>query len=227
MEIMMDESWKTVLRKELQQSYIKDLKAFLESEYSHNVIFPPRHLIFEAFNRTPFNKVKVVILGQDPYHQSGQSHGLAFSVPKNVKIPPSLRNIYKSLKNDFEAFEIPLHGNLSSWADQGVLLLNTTLTVRESQAGSHQRKGWEKFTDQVIHLLSEKKTGLVFLLWGRPAQEKEKLIDTEKHCVLKSVHPSPLSAHRGFLENKHFSKANQYLIRHGEEPIDWQAPNIP
>lgn len=227
MEAKMEESWKVALKDELQEPYMKDLMAFLETEYSNNVVFPPRHLIFEAFNRTPFNKVKVVVLGQDPYHKLGQSHGLAFSVQVNTTIPPSLRNIYKALKNDFENFEIPSHGNLSAWAEQGVLLLNTTLTVRESQAGSHQKKGWEKFTDHVIHLLSDKKEGIVFLLWGKPAQKKEKLIDTTKHCVLKSVHPSPLSAHRGFLENKHFSKANQYLINQGKSPINWQLSNIP
>jgi len=227
MEVIMEESWQLVLQDELQKSYMKDLMTFLETEYKNNTIFPPQPLIFEAFNRTPFHKVKVVILGQDPYHKLGQSHGLAFSVPPNISIPPSLRNIYKSLKNDFENFEIPLHGNLSYWAEQGVLLLNTTLTVREGQAGSHQKKGWEKFTNHVIHLLSDKKQGLVFLLWGKPAQEKEKLIDTTKHCILKSVHPSPLSAHRGFLENKHFSKANQYLVNQGKSPIDWQIPSIP
>lgn len=222
MELITEPGWKAILNEELNKPYFKELMAFIEAENKSNAIFPPGNLIFEAFNKTPFDQIKVVILGQDPYHKFGQSHGLAFSVPPNIAIPPSLRNIYKALKTDFDNFEIPTHGNLSSWADQGVLLLNTTMTVRENQPGSHQNKGWEKFTNKVIQLLSEKNEGLVFLLWGKPAQEKERLIDSQRHLILKSVHPSPLSAYRGFFENKHFSRANLYLINKGKTPIDWQ-----
>lgn len=225
MEFILNEKWKEVLKDELKQPYIKELKKFLEKEYNEYTIFPPADLIFDAFRRTPFNNVKAVILGQDPYHKIGQAKGLAFSVPRGITIPPSLRNIYKALKNDIEDFQIPSHGNLSSWADQGVLLLNTTLTVRENQAGSHQKQGWERFTDKVIQLLSDKQEGIVFLLWGNPAQEKAKLIDTSKHCILKAVHPSPLSAHRGFLTCKHFSKTNEFLMKQGKDPIDWQIPS--
>lgn len=222
MEFILNEKWKEVLKDELKQPYIKELEKFLEKEYNEYTIFPPADLIFDAFRKTSFNNVKAVILGQDPYHKIGQAKGLAFSVPKGITIPPSLRNIYKALKNDIEDFQIPSYGNLSSWADQGVLLLNTTLTVRENQAGSHQKHGWERFTDKVIQLLSDKQEAIVFLLWGNPAQEKAKLIDTSKHCILKTVHPSPLSAHRGFLTCKHFSKTNEFLIKQGKDPIDWR-----
>lgn len=222
MEFILNEKWKEVLKDELKQPYIKELEKFLEKEYNEYTIFPPADLIFDAFRKTSFNNVKAVILGQDPYHKIGQAKGLAFSVPKGITIPPSLRNIYKALKNDIEDFQIPSHGNLSSWADQGVLLLNTTLTVRENQAGSHQKHGWERFTDKVIQLLSDKQEAIVFLLWGNPAQEKAKLIDTSKHCILKTVHPSPLSAHRGFLTCQHFSKTNEFLIKQGKDPIDWR-----
>lgn len=222
MEFTMYGKWKEVLTDELKQPYIKDLEEFLDKEYSRYNVFPPIDLIFDAFKKTPFDNVKAVVLGQDPYHKIGQAKGLAFSVPKDVSIPPSLRNIYKALKNDLEDFEIPTHGDLSSWADQGVLLLNTTLTVRENQAGSHQKHGWERFTDKVIHLLSEKQKGIVFLLWGNPAQAKASLIDTSKHFILKTVHPSPLSAHRGFLTCEHFSKTNEFLIKEGKDPIDWR-----
>src|SRR5690554_1730755 len=218
----LEETWKEVLKEELKQPYIKELEKFLDKEYSRYNVFPPIDLIFDAFKKTHFNNVKVVILGQDPYHKIGQARGLAFSVPKGIAIPPSLRNIYKALKNDIEDFTIPTHGDLSSWAEQGVLLLNTTLTVRENQAGSHQKHGWERFTDKIIHLLSEEHKGIVFLLWGNPAKEKASLIDTNEHYILKTVHPSPLSAHRGFLTCKHFSKTNDLLIKQGKDPIDWR-----
>lgn len=227
MEILLNEDWKEVLAGELQQDYMRDLFQFLESEEVQYKIFPPSPQIFDAFNQTPFSNVKVVILGQDPYHQLGQSHGLAFSVPPGVRVPPSLRNIYKALQNDFSEFRTPAHGNLTFWARQGVLLLNATLTVRQGQAGSHHKKGWERFTNRVIGLLSERREGLVFMLWGNPARQKEQLIDPSKHCILKAVHPSPLSAFRGFITAGHFLQANEYLIRTGKDPINWQLPNIP
>lgn len=227
MEILLNEDWKEVLAEELRKEYMQNLFHFLKQEEQEHKIFPPAHNVFEAFNHTHFSEVKTVILGQDPYHQLGQSHGLAFSVPPGTRIPPSLRNIFKALENDFPAFRTPNHGNLTYWAEQGVLLLNATLTVREAQAGSHQKKGWERFTDHVIQLLSGERSGLVFMLWGKPAQQKEALIDPGKHCILKSVHPSPLSAFRGFLTAGHFAQANQYLASLGKEPIDWQIPNIP
>ena len=219
-----EESWKEVLINEFEQPYMKELKTFLTEQYKNYTVYPPANLIFEAFNRTPFDQVKIVVFGQDPYHGAGQAHGLAFSVQKNVAIPPSLRNIYKALKYDYETFQIPPHGNLTFWADQGVLLLNATLTVRKGEAGSHQNHGWERFTNKVVELISEKKEGVVFLLWGNPAQRKASLIDLNKHHVLTAVHPSPLSAHRGFLTCKHFSAANDLLIKQKKEPIDWQIP---
>jgi uracil-DNA glycosylase len=187
------------------------------------MVFPRGSQIFSAFNLTPIDKVKLVIIGQDPYHGPGQAHGLCFSVQHGVKIPPSLLNIYKELKTDVE-FEIPKHGNLEYWAEQGVFLINATLTVRANAAGSHQNKGWEIFTDIVISKLNEKCNNLVFLLWGRYAQAKEKIIDPSKHLVLKAAHPSPLSAYNGFFGCKHFSKSNDYLQKHGKTPIDWQIP---
>lgn len=224
MEFTLGAEWKRVLKEELKQPYIEELSKFLKREYSEYTVFPPAELIFNAFGKTPFNTVKVVVLGQDPYHKIGQAKGLAFSVPKGIAIPPSLRNIYKALKNDIEDFQIPLHGDLSFWAEQGVLLLNTTLTVRENQAGSHQKHGWERFTDKVIQLLSDKQEPIVFLLWGNPAKEKIRLIDASKHCILKTVHPSPLSAHRGFLTCKHFSLTNEFLMKQEKAPINWQIP---
>lgn len=215
-----EQSWKESLAEEFSRPYFPELKAFLVKEKQQHTIYPPGQLIFEAFNRTPFHKVKVVILGQDPYHGPGQAHGLCFSVPQGIAPPPSLVNIFKELKNDLN-IPIPSHGNLQKWADQGVLLLNATLTVRSSQAGSHQKKGWETFTDRVIEKLSEKRSNLVFLLWGNYAQQKEALIDTSKHHVLKSVHPSPLSASRGFMGCKHFSRTNEYLQQNNITPIDW------
>src|SRR5690606_21457452 len=206
MDPKIERSWLNVLEEEFEKPYMLQLKTFLKKEYEEGRVYPPAGSIFEAFNKTPFDNVKVVILGQDPYHGAGQSHGLAFSVAKNVTIPPSLRNIYKALKIDYQDFEIPQHGNLSFWAEQGVLLLNTTLTVREGKPGSHQKKGWERFTDTIIKSLSDKKENVVFLLWGKPAALKTSLIDTVKQHVLVAPHPSPLSAHLGFITCKHFSK---------------------
>lgn len=216
-----ESSWKALLSKEIQSDYFAKLELFLVEEEKNHTIFPTRSLIFNAFKKTPFPKVKVVILGQDPYHGLGQAHGLCFSVPKDIKVPPSLVNIFKELSQDIGC-RIPTHGNLESWAEQGVLLLNASLTVRENQAGSHQKKGWETFTDAVIKTISEQKENLVFILWGSFAQSKIPLIDQSKHLVLTSVHPSPLSANRGgFFGTKPFSKTNQYLISKGKTAIDW------
>ena len=216
-----EDGWKEVLSTEFQKDYFKNLKKFLVDEKSKNKrIYPPGNLIFNAFDKTPFNKVKVVILGQDPYHGYGQAHGLCFSVPDGIKIPPSLRNIYKELHSDI-GFIIPKSGNLEKWAKQGVLLLNATLTVRDSEAGSHQKKGWETFTDNVIKTVSDKRENIVFILWGNYAQSKEGLIDSTKHFIIKSVHPSPLSASRGFFGSKPFSKTNNYLESKGITKIDW------
>jgi uracil-DNA glycosylase len=213
--------WKKVLTEEFESSYFVSLKEFLVEEKKKYSVYPPGKLIFNAFEHTPFDKVRVVILGQDPYHGPGQAHGLCFSVPQGIPAPPSLVNIFKELKSDL-GIEIPSHGNLEKWADQGVLLLNATLTVRANQAGSHQGKGWEKFTDTVIKKISENKTGIIFLLWGKFAQAKESLIDGRKHYILKAAHPSPLSVYNGFTGCKHFSKTNEILQRHGYEPINWK-----
>lgn len=215
-----DESWKSVLAEEFQMGYFSELKSFLLKEKQKYTLYPPGNKIFAAFNNTPFNQVKVVILGQDPYHGPGQAHGLCFSVPKGITPPPSLKNIFKELHSDL-GVPVPKHGNLEKWSQQGVLLLNATLTVRKHQAGSHQKKGWEKFTDKVIQYLSEKRENLVFILWGSYAIKKSEIINTSKHLVLKSVHPSPLSAARGFFGCNHFSKTNQYLTQNNIEPIDW------
>lgn len=215
-------SWKAVLTDEFNTSGFLSLKEFLVEEKQNHTLYPPGKLIFSAFNHTPFDKVRVVILGQDPYHGEGQAHGLCFSVPHKIKPPPSLVNIFKELHADV-GITIPNHGNLEKWADQGVLLLNATLTVRANLAGSHQKKGWEEFTDAVIQKISEKRVGIVFLLWGRYAQNKEALIDTQKHYVFKAAHPSPFSAYNGFFGCKHFSKTNDLLVRHGMEPINWQV----
>lgn len=223
MPVQIEESWKAALEGEFQKDYMKDLKAFLLREKQEGkTVFPPGNMIFNAFNHTPFQKVKAVILGQDPYHGQGQAHGLAFSVQKGVTVPPSLRSIYKELKNDIEGFTIPDHGELTKWADEGVLLLNATLTVRKGEPASHHNKGWEKFTDQAIIELSEKKKGIIFLLWGKNAQAKMPLIDANKHFILKAAHPSPYSAEHGFFGCRHFSKTNQLLKEQGLEPIDWQ-----
>ncbi len=213
--------WKEVLMEEFQSPYFRSLKEFLVEEKKKFTIYPPGNLIFNAFQHTPFDQVKVVILGQDPYHGKGQAHGLCFSVPQGIAQPPSLVNIFKELHSDL-GVAVPSHGNLEPWADQGVLLINATLTVRDSQAGSHQKQGWETFTNRVIEKVSELKSGVVFLLWSRYAQAKEDLIDGSKHLVLKAAHPSPLSAYNGFYDCKHFSKANEYLIQQGQEGIDWR-----
>ena len=217
-----EESWKRELDEEFHKEYFASLKEFLVTEKQNDfVVYPPGSLIFNAFNTTPFDSVKVIILGQDPYHGPGQAHGLSFSVQMGVKPPPSLVNIFKELRDDV-GFKIPDHGNLEKWARQGVLLLNASLTVRAGQPASHQGHGWEQFTAAAVKKLSDKREGLVFLLWGKPAQEKEVLIDTFKHHVLKAPHPSPFSADRGFFGCKHFSKANALLTAAGKTPIDWQ-----
>ena len=215
------ESWYNVLNAEFEKDYFMSLKAFLVEEKKHHVVYPPGQLIFNAFDTTPFDEVKVVILGQDPYHGPGQAHGLCFSVPEGVQPPPSLVNIFKEQNEDL-GLPRPQHGNLTAWAKQGVLLLNATLTVRAHTAGSHQKKGWETFTDAAIKAVSDNLTGVVFLLWGNYAQAKSAIIDTSKHHILKSVHPSPLSASRGFFGCKHFSKANELLKAQGKEPINWR-----
>lgn len=217
-----DDSWKDIIKSEFKKSYMQNLSIFVQNERRSHIVFPPSELVFNAFALTPFDETKVVILGQDPYHNVGQAHGLSFSVPKGIVPPPSLKNIYKELEQDIEGFVIPRSGDLTSWASQGVLLLNATLTVRAHQAASHQKQGWESFTDNIIKQISQRLQNVVFLLWGSYAAKKEILIDTKKHLVLKSVHPSPLSAHRGFFGCKHFSKANQYLIQHNRKPIHWQ-----
>jgi len=220
-KIQIEDSWKQVLASEFEKEYFKNLKQFLIEEKAKHTIYPPGNEIFSAYNSTPFEKIKVVIIGQDPYHGPGQAHGLCFSVPEGIKTPPSLRNIYKELVSDV-GIEIPQSGDLTNWAKQGVLLLNATLTVRAHQAGSHQKKGWEQFTDHSIRSISDNREHVVFLLWGAFAQKKAILIDDSKHLILKSVHPSPLSAHRGFLGCKHFSQTNEYLIKQGMLAIDWK-----
>lgn len=218
--IQIEESWKRVLKDQFNAPYFKELKSFLVKEKGQFPIFPPGKLIFSAFDRTPFERVKVVIIGQDPYHGPGQANGLCFSVSKGIKSPPSLVNIFKELQDDL-GIPIPKTGNLEPWADQGVLLLNACLTVREGQAASHQGKGWEKFTDSVIQTISEQKKGVVFLLWGRFAHTKEELIDKDKHFILKAAHPSPL-ARGAFFGCKHFSGTNQILQQQKLSPIDWR-----
>ena len=223
--IQLEDSWLGVLKQEFDQSYMQQLRQFLRAEKDlRKVIYPPGKQIFHAFNTTPFDQVKVVILGQDPYHGPNQAHGLCFSVKPGVSLPPSLINIFKEIENDL-GIVTPNHGCLQSWAEQGVLLLNSTLTVERSRAGSHQGRGWETFTDKVIQQLNEQREGLVFMFWGSYAQKKGALIDRQKHRVLTSPHPSPLSAHRGFFGNGHFSKANHYLEQQGLTPINWQLPS--
>lgn len=222
--IKLEPSWLELLGEEFDKPYMIALKQYLQAEKANGkTIYPASSHWFNAFNTTPFEQVKVVILGQDPYHGPGQAHGLCFSVQPGVPFPPSLQNIFKEIENDLGVLR-PNHGCLQSWAEQGVLLLNATLTVEHSTAGSHQGKGWEQFTDRAIQLLNERREGLVFMLWGSYAQKKGQFIDTNKHLVLKSPHPSPLSAHRGFLGCRHFSKANQYLQAHHKTPIDWSVP---
>ena len=220
MDVKIEESWKRLLQDEFDQPYFGELTRFVKEAYRSGTVYPPARHIFRAFDSCPLHRVKVVIVGQDPYHQPGQAHGLCFSVNEGVALPPSLQNIYKELQNDLGR-AVPASGNLEGWAEQGVLLLNATLTVLANHAGSHQGKGWEQFTDRVIHLLASERENLVFILWGAYAQRKGEGIDTNRHLILKSPHPSPLSAHRGFFGNHHFSKTNAYLTAHGKEPISW------
>lgn len=222
MAVDLGNDWDPILAPEFEKDYYKTLRSFLIQEYRNSTVYPDMYHIFEALKRTSYAQTKVVLLGQDPYHGPGQAHGLAFSVRRGVPKPPSLQNMFKELHREL-GIEIPDHGCLESWADQGVLLLNATLTVRQGQAASHQGKGWETFTDAVLARLVEKQTPLVFLLWGRHAQSKEALISNKRHLVLKTVHPSPLSAHRGFFGCGHFSKANAFLTKSGQEPIDWRV----
>lgn len=220
MNVRIEESWREKLQSEFDAPYFAQLTDFVRHEYATTRVYPPGSQMFAAFDACPFDKVKVVILGQDPYHEPGQAHGLCFSVNDGVPFPPSLQNIFKEIHDDIGT-PIPMSGDLSRWAHQGVLLLNATLTVRAHQAGSHQNKGWEQFTDAVIHRLAQGREHLVFILWGAYAQRKGEFIDRSRHLVLQSPHPSPLSAHRGFFGNRHFSRANEYLVAHGIEPILW------
>ncbi|HLD94384.1 MAG TPA: uracil-DNA glycosylase [Anaerolineales bacterium] len=219
-DVKIEASWKEKLEEEFAKAYFEKLAAFVREEYQKFTIYPPGRKIFHAFEACPFDMVKVVILGQDPYHGPNQANGLCFSVNDGVPLPPSLHNIYKELKHDL-GVEPPASGNLERWAQQGVLLLNATLTVRQGSAGSHQGKGWEEFTDAVLRILSEQREGLVFILWGAYAKRKGALIDRSKHYVIESAHPSPLSAASGFFGSKPFSKANKYLEERGEKPIEW------
>jgi uracil-DNA glycosylase len=221
MDVRIEKGWKEALKNEFEKEYFINLTEFVKEEYSGQTpIYPPAGLIFNAFEHCPFDKVKVVILGQDPYHGAGQANGLCFSVNKGVPFPPSLLNIFKEIEQDTGA-RIPQDGDLTRWSDQGVLLLNATLTVRAAQAGSHQKRGWEEFTDAAIRQLSTMRKNIVFILWGSYAQKKGAFIDRSRHIVLTSPHPSPLSAYQGFFGNHHFSRANEYLKEHGQEPIIW------
>ncbi len=220
MSVKIAPSWHEQLKEEFEKPYFKNLISFIKEDIKNHTIYPPGKLIFNAFEHCSFGDTKVVIIGQDPYHGPGQANGLSFSVNDGVTFPPSLRNIFKEIKEDLGK-EMPKSGNLERWADQGVLLLNATLTVRAHTPGSHQKKGWEEFTDAVIRKITEKKENIVFILWGAYAQKKGAFIDKEKHCVLQSPHPSPFSADRGFFGNKHFSKTNAYLEQVGKKPIDW------
>ena len=225
--VQLDDSWLSEVQGEFEQPYMQQLRAFLQQEKAAGkTVFPPGPLVFNALNSTPLDQVRVVIIGQDPYHGPGQAHGLSFSVPPGVRTPPSLQNIFKEIHRDL-GLPIPPHGCLQSWAEQGVLLLNAVLTVEQAQAGSHAKRGWERFTSRVIEIINARREHCVFLLWGSYAQRKGEQIDRQRHCVLTSVHPSPLSAHRGFIGNGHFSAANQYLVEHGLTPIDWSLPALP
>lgn len=221
MQDLLPEDWHTLLKGEFDQPYMHQLAAFLNQRQTQGAtIYPATQNWFSALSHTAVADVRVVILGQDPYHGPGQAHGLSFSVPEGIRLPPSLRNIYKELARDFD-FDAPASGDLTPWADQGVLLLNATLTVEAGKAGSHQKQGWEIFTDHMIHTLSQQGDGIVFMLWGAYAQSKEKLIDASRHLVLQAPHPSPLSAHRGFIGCGHFSTANRWLFQHGKQPVQW------
>ncbi|MEO8109200.1 MAG: uracil-DNA glycosylase [Ginsengibacter sp.] len=222
MDVKIEEEWKEILKEEFIKSYFEQIVTFIKAEKAAGkIIYPSGALLFNAFDKTPFSKVKVVLLGQDPYHNKGQAHGLSFSVPDGVALPPSLQNIFKELKADI-GMNTPSSGNLEMWATQGVLLLNASLSVRQNEPGSHSKIGWLQFTDAVISNLSEKKKGIIFLLWGRFAQEKQALIDETKHYVLKAAHPSPFSADKGFFGCKHFSKTNELLVVQNKQPIDWK-----
>ncbi len=216
-----DNDWRNKLQGELEKPYLQKLWALIEQYYEEKKIYPPKEDIFNALHFTPYSKAKVLILGQDPYHGEGQSHGLCFSVRRGVKQPPSLKNIFKELEADL-GHRAPAHGELEAWAKQGVLLLNTVMTVEDGQAASHQKLGWEIFTDRIISLLNERETPIVFILWGRHAQAKKAAIDTSRHFIIESAHPSPLSARTGFFGSKPFSKANEFLVQQGIEPIDWE-----
>jgi uracil-DNA glycosylase len=220
MEVQIEDSWKVHLNEEFSKPYFKELASFVKEEKANYEIYPPGKQVFNAFEKCPFDKVEVVILGQDPYHGPGQANGLCFSVNDGVKPPPSLMNIFKEIKEDLGK-EIPAGGNLERWAKQGVLLLNATLTVRPNSPGSHQKRGWEEFTDAVIKKVSDDKKNIVFILWGAYAQKKGVIIDEKKHLVLKAAHPSPFSAYNGFFGSKHFSKTNEYLLKKGKRPIEW------
>ena len=220
MDIKMEPSWKEKLQDEFEKPYFRELIDFVKEEYKNHTVYPPGRLIFNAFNHCSFEEVKVVIIGQDPYHNPEQANGMAFSVAEGARVPPSLKNVYKEVSDEFNK-PIPESGSLDRWADQGVLLLNATLTVRANSPGSHQKKGWEAFTDAVIKKVSDEKEHIVFMLWGAYAQKKGSIIDETKHLVLKSAHPSPFAANRGFFGNNHFIKANEYLKDKGKEPIDW------
>ncbi len=213
-------SWSQLIEEESAKPYFRELQSFLKTQRKNQEVFPPEKEVFSAFELTPFENVKVVVLGQDPYHGDGQAHGLSFSVKKGIKIPPSLANIYKELHADL-GVKIPEHGNLEKWAKQGVLLLNTVMTVRKAEAGSHQGKGWEIFTDRVIEVLSTQKSGLVFILWGSPSQKKASKVNPEHHHLILSPHPSPLSSYRGFFGSKPFSRTNEFLKNSGQYPIEW------
>lgn len=220
MDVQIEPSWKALLQSEFEKPYFEALIQFVKAEYTRHKIYPPGKYIFNAFNLCPFPEIKVVIIGQDPYHGPGQAHGLCFSVQDGIPFPPSLRNIFKEIENDLGT-AVPKTGNLTRWAQQGVFLLNATLTVKAHEAGSHQKKGWETFTDAVIKKIADQKEHVVFLLWGAYAQKKAEMIDPNKHLILQSVHPSPLSASRGFFNNHQFSKANLYLSKMGQTPINW------
>jgi uracil-DNA glycosylase len=220
MDVKIESSWKEQLASEFEKPYFSALVNFVKSEYATRTVYPKGNRIFNAFEKTPFDQVKAVILGQDPYHEPGQAHGLCFSVNDGVALPPSLQNIYRELNDDL-GIKPPASGNLERWAEQGVLLLNATLTVQAHQAASHQNKGWETFTDAVIHQIAQKKEHLVFILWGSYAQKKAAFVDPSRHLILKSAHPSPLSSHRGFFGSKPFSKTNEYLRQTGQTPIRW------
>ncbi|MDX9970829.1 MAG: uracil-DNA glycosylase [Candidatus Gracilibacteria bacterium] len=219
-EIKIHNSWKTLLSDEFEKEYFNNLIKFVKTEYKSHTIYPQGKNIFRALDFCPFENVKVVILGQDPYHGPSQANGLCFSVNEGIRKPPSLINIYKEIESDLK-IKMPNHGNLENWSKQGILLLNATLTVRANQAGSHQKKGWEEFTDAIINIISEKKENIVFILWGNYAKKKGEIINKNKHLILEAPHPSPLSAHSGFFGSKHFSKTNEYLLKTGKNPINW------